>query len=107
MSRDGFLFSIDNKLNTSVYDKRDNFNFYIVKFPHNMIATSQTIKHMESIFHNLLQYVEYVIPLLTSINDMLHLNQESKNKATDNMIGYVSCSKSSGNVIREWFVYMM
>ena len=24
----------DNKLTTSVYDKRDNFNFYIVKFPH-------------------------------------------------------------------------
>ena len=26
----------DNKLTTSVYDKRDNFNFYIVKFPHIM-----------------------------------------------------------------------
>ena len=92
-------------LTTSVYDKRDHFNFYIVKFP-----------HLDSNIPSKPAYGVYILQLVTicRIYDTFVDFNNTHVAPTARLIkqsymykGYVSCSKRSGKVIIMWFVSMM
>ena len=64
--------SITNgKVSSKIYDKRDDFNFEIVNFPHFLMEMFLALLPMVYIFLSLFVLLECVLMLLTSTTELI------------------------------------